>query len=142
MDLTGGPPIQAIHELYAYTLAHRNPAFLHQHAVDAFTAQTAEESTKPIAITFALVGLYLHLEKGFTGREVQRAHMALARRKQVWPSFRLPDDRGAMTVSDVLAAPAGPERDAAIHAWCACVWETFRDARPAVMELLRARGIA
>ena len=43
-------------ELGFYTLAHRDPAFIHQVAVDAYTAQSANEATKPIALVFALVG--------------------------------------------------------------------------------------
>lgn len=46
----------AYDELQAYTLAHGDPAFIHQHVVDAWAAQHADEETKPIALTFALVG--------------------------------------------------------------------------------------
>ena len=70
------------HELCAYTLAHPSPAFIHQHVVDAFAAQRATEQTKPIGLTFALAGLYLHVEKGFSGKQVQRAHMDMGRRKR------------------------------------------------------------
>jgi Family of unknown function (DUF5946) len=56
------------HELSCYTLAHRDPSFIHQYIVDAYTAQHANETTKPIAVVFALIGLYLHIEKNFTGR--------------------------------------------------------------------------
>jgi hypothetical protein len=47
-------------ELLYYTLCHQDIGyFIHQHVVDAYTAQTADNNTKPIAIIFALVGLYL-----------------------------------------------------------------------------------
>jgi hypothetical protein len=105
--------------------------------VDAFAAQTADDHTKPIRITFALIGLYLHVEKHFAGREVQRAHMFLARKRRVWPWFKLPRDRGSMTVADVIAVPAGSERDKAIHDWCASVWEAFHSSRESVVELTR-----
>src|SRR5262249_18691090 len=104
---------EAYNELCYYTLAHRDPSFIHQDVVDAFAAQNAGEQTKPIKLTFALVGLYLHVEKQFSGRQVQRAHMDLARQKQLWPRFALPSDRGSQTVADVLAIPAGPARDKA-----------------------------
>jgi hypothetical protein len=53
------------HELSFYTLSHPDTVyFIHQHAVDAFAAQTADENTKPIKLTFGLIGLYLFLEKG------------------------------------------------------------------------------
>jgi hypothetical protein len=129
----------AYNELCGYTLTHFGPAFIHQHVVDAFAAQSASEQTKPITLTFALVGLYLHVEKNYSGKQVQRVHMQLARRKREWPSFALPppQDRGGMTAADVIAAPAGPDRDAAIDAWCASVWEAFRDSHRAVADLLR-----
>lgn len=121
-------------ELSVYTLAHPDPAFIHQHIVDAFVAQTAGLDTKPITLTFALVGLYLAVEKGYTGRQVQLAHMALARKRKVWPALPLPDERGAITVREVLAAPPGEERDTMIHRWCASVWEVYQESQ----ELIRA----
>ncbi len=131
----------AYEELQAYTLAHGDGAFIHQYAVDAWAAQQADERTKPIALTFALVGLYLHLERGFSGRQVQRVHMLLARHKRSWPSFPLPRERGSITASQVVAAPPGPVRDHAIDAWCASVWEAFGDSHRAVAELLERHGI-
>ena len=110
----------AYDEVYVYTMGR--PGFLLQHVVDAFVVQTATADTKPIAIVFGLAGLYLHVEKRFSGREVQKAHMELARKKREWPNLYLPDDRGSMTVADVLAANAGAERDGAIEDWCKSVW--------------------
>ncbi|MGB9031656.1 MAG: DUF5946 family protein [Acidobacteriaceae bacterium] len=124
-------------ELAYYTLAHPDPAFIHQLLVDAYTAQHAGANTKPIAITFALVGLYLVVEKNFTGKQVQRVHMQLAGSRKVWPSFSVPNDRATMTVADVASVPPGAERDAAIHQWCAAVWETWRGSREPIAELLR-----
>lgn len=134
--------LAAYDALRAYTLTHGDPAFLHQHVVDAWTAQHAGAQTKPIALAFALIGLYLHVERGHTGRQVQRVHMALGRRKRAWPPFSVPDERASLTALDVLAHPAGPERDQAIHRWCAAVWDTFRDSRAQVIGLLAEHGIA
>src|SRR3954465_2158408 len=116
----------AYHELSCYTLAHGHPSFIHQHVVDAFAAQEADEHTKPIALTFALAGLYLHVEKALSGRQVQLAHMKMARQKRLWPTFALPRERGAITAVDVMQAAPGGERDKAIDAWCASVWGAFR----------------
>jgi hypothetical protein len=127
---------EAYDELCAYTLSHGDPQFIHQHVVDAWAAQHADERTKPIGLAFALAGLYLLLEKNASGREIQRTHMRLARRKRDWPSFELPESRGAMTALDVMAAPAGPQRDAAIRAWCAAVWAPFSAQRAKVAALL------
>ena len=136
----GSSSQDAYNELCGYTLTHFGPAFIHQYVVDAFAAQNASHQTKPITLTFALVGLYLHVEKDYSGKQVQKAHMLLAKRKREWPSFALPRDRGVMTPSDVIAAPAGPDRDAAIDAWCASVWEAFRDSHQAVADLLHQHG--
>ena len=136
------PLDDALNELSCYTLSHGDPAFIHQHVVDAAAAQNAQENTKPIAITFALAGLYLHLERHFTGRQVQLAHMALGKTKHRMPTFPLPADRGAITAADVMAVPPGPERDRAIDRWCESVWAAFRESRPIVIEYLRERGIA
>lgn len=131
----------AYDELRYYTLARGDAAFIHQHVVDAFTAQHATALTKPIALTFSLVGLYLLVEKGFSGRQVQRAHMELAGIKQAWPVFVLPSERGRVTVFDVVAAPEGVARDAAIHSWCKSVWDAFRGSRQLVVDLVLQRGI-
>jgi hypothetical protein len=129
---------ELFHQLSSYTLAHGDPAFIHQHAVDAYAAQRADENTKPIKVAFALFGLYLHLEEGYSGRAVQKAHMRLAKQRKQWPSFPLPAERGSVTVADVVAVQPGPERDAAIERWCKSVWEAWSGSREQVRELLRA----
>ncbi len=130
--------LEAFHELCAWTLSLGDREFIHQYVVDTFAAQNADAATKPITITFALVGLYLHLEKGFTGKEVQRAHMRLAQRKQTWPAVKLPRERGSMTAADVLAAT---DRAKAIDAWCAAVWAGYRGNRDTIAALLTRNGI-
>ena len=128
-------------ELCAYTLTRGDTAFIHQYVVDAFAVQYSDEQTKPIKLTFGLVGLYLKIEKQFSGRQVQRAHMKLARKKHVWPEFDVPKDRGSITPSDVIAAPAGPERDKAIDAWCVSVWTPWQSNRRTIADLLDKHGI-
>lgn len=133
----------AYNQLCAYTLDHalRDPSFIHQHVVDAYAAEHANTDSKPIGVTFALVGLYLHVEKKFSGRQVQRAHIELACSKRPWPRFALPAGRGGLTAIDVLAVPAGLERDRAIDEWCASVWSAFAESRQAVVDLLAQHGI-
>lgn len=124
-------------ELAYYTLSHGDPYFIHQNVVDAFTAQHADEQTKPIAVVFALIGLCLSVEKNFTGRQVQQMHMRLARNRKQWPRLPLPGERGHITASEVLAAPSGKERDQMIHAWCASVWQAWEASRPQIVGLLK-----
>lgn len=124
-------------ELAFYTLAHPDPAFIHQLVVDAYAAQNADETTKPIAIVFALIGLYLHLEKGFTGKQVQRAHVQLARWPNTWTKPQLPAMRGVIRIEDVLAAEPGSARDAMIECWCADVWQCWQASRAQIVEVAR-----
>jgi hypothetical protein len=121
------PEQELQHELSYYTLAHGDPAFIHQHIVDAFAAQNATPERKPIYVVFALIGLYLHLERGFTGRQVQLAHMRLGTPRRNWIMPQLPELRGSIRVGHVLAAPPGQHRDHMIEEWCASVWEAYRD---------------
>jgi hypothetical protein len=149
MDKVGQPrtateglsELQAYEELQCDTLARGDRAFVHQHVVDAWAAQHADSNTKPIGLAFALVGLYLHVERGFSGRQVQRVHMVLSRRGRSWPSFPLPGERGAVTAVEVMAAPDGADRDGAIDAWCASVWAAFGESHRAVAELLEQYGV-
>ena len=112
-------------ELSYYTLSHPDPTFIHQYVVDAFTTQQAGKETKPIKIAFALIGLYLHVEKGYSGKQVQQVHMQLAKQRKYWPEIQLPEDRGEITVADVLDAEPGRQRDEMIDAWCRSVWQAF-----------------
>ena len=130
----------AYDEVYLYTMGR--PGFILQHVVDAFAVQRVNDDSKTIGLVFGLVGLYLHVEKQFSGREVQRVHMELGRRKGGWPRVYVPEDRGSMTVADVLAASVGTERDAAIDNWCRSVWTAFGANRETIITLLREYQIA
>src|SRR5437870_5779908 len=128
----------AYHELYAYTMGR--PRFVLQHVVDANMAQRLDPGSntyKPMGAIFALAGLYLHVEKGFRGVQVQHAHRVLGQRKRDWPAIRVPGQRGKMTPTDVLAAPVGAERDAAIDRWCESVWIDFQGNRDVIVRLLQ-----
>ena len=106
----------------AYTIAQGHDYFIHQHATDAYGAQHADDDTKPMAVIFALIGLYLWLEKGSSGRQVQRVHMLFAKRKWDWPKLELPNTRGAVTVADVLDSEPGQPRGEMIKKWGQAVW--------------------
>jgi len=124
-------------KLWFYTLAQAGPAFVHQYTVDAFAAQNASYADKPIKVVFALAGLYLHLERGFDGRQVQRAHMQLAagNRERAWTMPRLPMERGAVRVADVLASPEGLEREVMVDVWCSSVWQCYEEVHGEIAEL-------
>jgi hypothetical protein len=87
---------------------------------------------------FAVMGLYLYLEKNFTGRQVQLAHMRMARQRKNWPQLPLPSRQSDIGVSDVISAEPGSLRDAMIRKWCAAVWEVWQESRPQIAELAKA----
>ena len=141
VDQTIAPAEQAaLDELSAYTLTRGDADFIHQHVVDAFAAQHATTRSKAIGVAFGLIGLYLHLEGGYTGREVQAAHIRLARKRKQWPAFVPPSDTGELTVMDVMRSPPGAERDQAIGDWCRSVWAAWHDSHAQVAALLSDLG--
>ena len=125
---------QCFSDLSCYTVAKQDAEFIHQHAVDAYEAQHAGRETKNITVAFGLIGLYLALEKGYTSREVQRAHMRIARLRKDWPRLEPPEKPAPVTVMDVLQAPDGPEKDAMIRHWMAAVWASWADRQEWVRE--------
>ena len=125
----------AYDEVYVYSMSR--PRFILQHVVDAFVVQTANDESELIGVIFGLVGLYLHVERQFSGSEVQRVHMELGREKREWPSVELTGCLGRMTVLDVLNVSDGPQRDLAIDEWCRSVWKACASNRETIIGLLR-----
>ena len=140
----GGTCRDLFHELSVYTLTAGDGRFIHQHAVDAYAAQHAPENPKPIATTAGLIGLYLFVKKGWSGRQAQRAHMELGNRMKEWPALDLPRERAAVNVETVLAAPPGQRRDRAIEDWARAVWASWKEEHGRIEALLegpyRPRG--
>jgi Family of unknown function (DUF5946) len=120
-------------ELVFYTLAHKGSNFIHQHVVDAFAAQTADATTKPIKIVYGLAGLYLLLENKYTGKEVQQAHVQMSKGLKTFPVINLPENRGSISIKNVLDAEPGTERDDMIYEWCKCVWEAYRSEQKKII---------
>lgn len=115
-------------ELTASNMERIDPFFYHQLCVDAYGAQHAGQPAKPITAVFALVGLYLAVERGFTGRQVQKAHMELAGKAGKgfdWPRLDPPQRTWEMTVSDVCKAETGKKREEAIRKWAEAVWKSW-----------------
>lgn len=125
-------------ELTAYTLTLQDPEFIHQLAIDTYTAQHASANIKPIGLTFALVGLYLACEHNYTGKQVQKAHMLLAATPKRWPQWQLPTKKAALTVQDVLNAPES-ERQQMIKQWQQAIWQIWASEQGKVAELVHER---
>jgi hypothetical protein len=61
-----GECYQKYSELSFCTMSKQDINFVHQHAIDAYSAQHAGGGMKNITIAFALIGLYYAVELGFT----------------------------------------------------------------------------
>ena len=125
-----------MNELSGYTLAHGDRRFIHQHLVDAYGAQHVRQSKSTIGAAFTLTGLYLALERGFTGRQVQLMHVRMAKHSKTWPPFTPPAQAGLITVADVLAVQPGEERDEMLMRWCASVWDAWAPEQQRVREMV------
>lgn len=124
-------------EVSYYTLAHGRERFIHQHLVDAYGAQhVRRDSRSTIGGAFALGGLYLAIERGFNGRQVQDWHVRAARRSKEWPRFGPPADLGPITIADVHAAQPGPDRDQVLMQWCSSVWAAWAAERNRIREMV------
>jgi hypothetical protein len=129
------------YELCAYSLSQHSTEFIHQYVVDAYAAQHAGVGSKPIQTAFALIGLYLMAERGYTGRQVQLAHMTLAKSKRQWPRFIAPESAGTMNVETVLRQPPGDSRDQMIRAWARDVWQIWSSQQHKLDGMLAILGM-
>jgi hypothetical protein len=116
---------QLFYEITNYTLSKNDPGFIHQLVVDAYAAQHTGERTRTITTVFALVGLYLATEKGYTGKQVQQAHIKIARVRKDWPRLEPPAYPSKITVMDVLMADTDEKKVGMIKMWSESVWESW-----------------
>jgi len=123
---------KAIEELTNYTLNKGDKEFIHQHVVDAYTAQFADDSTKPITLFFALAGLYLFLEKNFSGKEVQNAHIRMAHKTKEYPKIKLQPLTAEFKITEVFKSNDLIETDKNIYKWCVSVWQSYSDVHEMV----------
>jgi len=112
---------------------------LHQLTVDTYGAQHAGGSAARIGVAFALIGLKLSLEEGWSGDEVRDAHRYLAAASQNWPQFAPPTQRAWMTVFDVAMASSLEEHARSVHSWAASVWAAWGPVRDDIVVLTQRR---
>jgi hypothetical protein len=129
-----GECLHMFYNLTCWTRVQGDQKFIHQHAVDAYAAQHSGEKMRPITTWFALIGLFLALERGYSGRRVQQAHTKIGKRKREWPRLSPPKHPGDLTVMNVISArDAG--RDEMLMRWAASVWKSWAQAHQQVKEL-------
>ena len=127
---------ELMYQLTYYTLSLQDSYFIHQLIVDAYAASHTVLQKKPITTAFGLAGLYLVNERGFTGKEVQKAHMAMAKKSKNWPQFSPPAEKPGLTVRDVVET-LDAEKPAMIKKWSKSVWETWKPEQEKVAVMVK-----
>jgi hypothetical protein len=131
---------QLSYNLSVLTLSLGDTDFIQQLVVDAYAAQHSGPKVKTISTAFALIGLSLVFERGYTGKEVQKVHMALGSKHVQWPRFKAPEDHGALTVLDVLKSPEEHYIDM-IRKWGKSVWDIWKPEYENIRKLLETNLI-
>lgn len=130
-----GECMQLYYEITYYTLSKNDAGFIHQYVVDSYAAQHSGPMTRTITTAFALIGLFLAVERGYTGKMVQEAHMKIAKVRREWPRLDPPVQPAKLTVVDVLRADTNEEKDCMIRKWSLSVWESWSDHHEWVREI-------
>lgn len=109
----------------------------HQVCVDAYGAQHVGPDSQARGVAFALNGLYLVFERGFTGTQAREAHGYLANTVEPgsWPAFEPPDAVGGVTVFDVAMAGSPDEHIARVQEWGRAAWAAWRHVHAEVAEM-------
>lgn len=128
--------VQLYWKLSAFTVSLRDSDFIHQLTVDTYAAQHSGPHMKPITMAFALIGLYLTFERGYTGGQVRKAHMVLGRAHIRWPSFDSPRTKSTVTVLDVLRDVTEDNYKEPITRWAKSVWDMWKPEHERVSRLV------
>jgi hypothetical protein len=132
-----GECYQKYSELSFYTIGKQDINFIHQHAIDAYSAQHAGNGMKNITIAYSLIGLYYAIEHGFSGKQVQCVHMLLSKQKNSWEQLDLPKKPYSITVNDILNEKQGENRDNMINNWMCDVWNCWEHQHNWVKEITK-----
>ena len=134
--------LELFRELSGIHFDEADPSFIHQIALDCYGAQHVCGPAKPITTAYSLIGLCLHIEHGFTGRQVQRAHTILARKPATWPELPAPTHRYPITVASVVACEHAAVRTERLEDWARSTWDAWRNEHMWVRSIIRNHRLA
>ena len=127
---------QLYDELASFTLSLGYGDFIHQLAVDTYAAQHSGPGTKPIRTVFSLIGLYLTFERGYTGRQVQQAHMILGKKRRQWPLLNPPGEKTWLTVQDIVPGLTKENYRERLNSWGKSVWGAWNPRHEHVAQVV------
>ena len=138
----------AVHaEVLGFEFQHPVMLRYQQLTIDTYGAQHAGGATPPIRVAYALAGLWLAIEHGFSGEEVRAVHRRMGHPTGSWPAFDAPPpDRDWMTVVDVAEVGVRQHSESgharAAQRWAEEVWAAWLEVAPgtddAVESMLRS----
>ena len=77
----------------------------------------------------------MFVEKNYTGKQVQDAHIQMSKKPREYGKIILPANRDSITVRHVLDTSPGIGRDSMIRAWCISVWAAFSNQHDKIISL-------
>lgn len=147
-EVDASPACTLVHgELLGFQVQHPVMLRYHQLTADTYTAQHAGGPTPLLRVGYALTGLWLSIEHGFSGEDVRSIHRRMGRPTAAWPIFDPPrPPQRWLTGIDVADAGVRQRSERghakAVAAWAESVWETWLREQPgtddAVERLLSA----
>ena len=96
---------------------------------------TQGEEHARLRLYLVFIGLYLAQEKGYTGLQVQRAHVKIGRTRRDWPRLEPPEHPAELTVMDVLQVGTDAEKEEMLLRWAASVWQSWEHRHQWVREM-------
>ncbi len=128
-------------DLYTEVLATEySNAFLfgqiHQLTVDSYAVQHADGPHPDKSVDVHLFGLYLSLEKGIRSPNVAPLLQRLVAAIEVWPHFKPPTQKGALTVFDVAMCDSVEDHIRIVREWSRSVWASWSAHHAEVARLI------
>ena len=90
------------------------------------------------SIAIHLSGLHLALDKSVPPPEVAPLLKRLADANSAWPHFPPPDATGLLTIFDIAMAESATDHCRIVREWAESIWRVWRDAHPAIEDLISA----
>ena len=82
------------------------------------------------------MGLCLTFERGYSGREVQLAHMEMGKSRTAWPVFHPPPIKNMLNVRDALRDNLALDYRELLRNWGSSVWYYWKPEHERVRRLL------
>ena len=126
-------------EVLAREYQDRDYARLHRLSVDAYAVQhpgvNGPQARNSVGIHLSRLSLIL--ERGWPIERANDAMLAITAKKRHYPWLTPPEQRGEITVKDVLAARGPEEHETEVTLWAESVWRAWAEHHATVRAWLK-----